>query len=777
MAKALKVLSIVLILGILLSFNIPSAKSVVFTDCVTDGGAGVSVAECQALVDLYNSTGGASWMNKTGWLSSTNVDDWFGVALDGSNHVDSLSINSNNLVGTIPSSIGSLTYLRDLSLYNNELDGTIPAGISLMTGLNTINLSNNHLDNPIPDSIGSLTNLITLDLSANQFTGEFPTFILTMTALQSLSLGNNGFNGPIPIQISNLTGLSYLYLSANEFTGNIPSELSLLTSMKYLYLAENQLTGSIPAELFSLPSIKDLVLHKNQLSGPIPDALGDAVSLQRLFLHEQHLTGNFPVDIGDLQNLQQLWINGNDLYGPIPESFADLNLGSLIIGGNGFWSTDTDVIAYLDTFDANWETFQGSQGLLPTEGDDVGWGDLNESEGAFLPVFQFNKQFNNDGTAAPAYLVEVKDVPTGDWILQAEVDGTDTSICPASTAADAPVICEYRPQLSDFVRPPVTGEHYWKISHAFEMDGGVWNWINVDGAKTFTIAEPPVVNYPTNQTTKVNPTFKWAPVEGAERYNLVVLDSISHKTLDHSFANDYCDISMCVYALPTTELNLANDSYTWMVRADMGDGDYTDWGDATFTKVAAPTTKQPSVVNTMPNPKIIWTPVAGQTRYQIQLYTSGGVKKLDKTFDTSVCGATTCTYAPTTAILNLANGAYKWKVRAGDAVEWGTYSAFKTFNKVSPPAGVSPTGTITATNPTFKWKKITGVNKYFLELRKSSGALVKSAVIISPTCTTTTCSYTFAPALNLAKGDYKWRVKAYHGYYGPYGAYMTFKKQ
>jgi hypothetical protein len=127
--------------------------------------------------------------------------------------------------------------------------------------------------------------------------------------------------------------------------------------------------------------------------------------------------------------------------------------------------------------------------------------------------------------------------------------------------------------------------------------------------------------------------------------------------------------------------------------------------------------------------------------------------------------------------LNLANGAYKWKVRAGDTVEWGTYSSFKTFNKVAPPAGISPSGSITLTNPTFKWKAIKGATKYYLELRKKSGTLVKAVTISSPSCTSTTCSYAFAPVLNLAKGDYKWHVKAYNGYYGPYGAYLAFTKK
>ena len=203
--------------------------------------------------------------------------------------------------------------------------------------------------------------------------------------------------------------------------------------MMYLYLSDNQLTGSIPAELFSLPNIRELVLSNNLLSGPIPAAMSDAGTLRRFFAQNMHLSGPLPADFGDLQNLQMLWIENNDLYGPIPESFADLNLTDLNMSGNGFWSTNPDVIDYLDAFDSHWDFSMGSQGLLPTEGDYVGWGVLDDAA-AFLPVFQFNKQFNNVGTAAPVYLVLVRVVTSegSDDILQVELDRTDTSICPAS---------------------------------------------------------------------------------------------------------------------------------------------------------------------------------------------------------------------------------------------------------------------------------------------------------------------------------------------------------
>ena len=275
----------------------------------------------------------------------------------------------------------------------------------------------------------------------------------------------------------------------------------------------------------------------------------------------------------------------------------------------------------------------------------------------------------------------------------------------------------------------------------------------------------------------VNPTFKWAPVNGAVGYNLWVTDFMKNPFLDQYVELNSCNLNTCAYAPPTTQLNLANGDYAWFVRADFGGDDYTDWGNASFTKIAPPAPKFPAISSTTPNPKFTWTKMANQTRYQVQLFTSAGVKKLDKTLDAAVvCASSPCSYTPSPA-LNLVNGSYKWKVRAGDSVELGTYSAVIAFNKVAPPAPITPTGTITLTNPKFTWKKIPGATKYYLVLQTSTGALKRQVEITAPVCTATTCSYTPNPVLNLAKGIYKWKVRAFNGYYGPYGVYMTFTKK
>src|SRR5450631_1312528 len=62
-----------------------------------------------ALVDIYNSTNGNNWTNNSGWLQGP-VTNWFGVTLTGT-RVGGLALGRNNLVGTIPFTIGNLTSL------------------------------------------------------------------------------------------------------------------------------------------------------------------------------------------------------------------------------------------------------------------------------------------------------------------------------------------------------------------------------------------------------------------------------------------------------------------------------------------------------------------------------------------------------------------------------------------------------------------------------------------------------------------------------------------
>ena len=88
-----------------------------------------------------------------------------------------MNLRDNQLIGSIPPEIGSLTNLNRLFLYNNQLAGSIPIEISNLTNLTELGLENNRLTGPIPSEISNLTNLTKLILNDNQLTGVIPEII------------------------------------------------------------------------------------------------------------------------------------------------------------------------------------------------------------------------------------------------------------------------------------------------------------------------------------------------------------------------------------------------------------------------------------------------------------------------------------------------------------------------------------------------------------------------------------------------------------------------
>jgi hypothetical protein len=47
---------------------------------------GLSGAEKQALLDLYNATGGSRWRSASGWATPADPCSWFSVACDAANN-------------------------------------------------------------------------------------------------------------------------------------------------------------------------------------------------------------------------------------------------------------------------------------------------------------------------------------------------------------------------------------------------------------------------------------------------------------------------------------------------------------------------------------------------------------------------------------------------------------------------------------------------------------------------------------------------------------------
>jgi Leucine-rich repeat (LRR) protein len=67
-----------------------------------------------------------------------------------------------------------------------------------MTGLNAMVLANNNLKGTIPSSLASLTQLATLNLDANNLNGTIPSSLASLTRLTNLDLEQNALTGLVP---------------------------------------------------------------------------------------------------------------------------------------------------------------------------------------------------------------------------------------------------------------------------------------------------------------------------------------------------------------------------------------------------------------------------------------------------------------------------------------------------------------------------------------------------------------------------------------------------
>jgi len=208
----------------------------------------LAASEYQALHDLYDATGGPSWLwpyyPAVEWDFSGNSDpcedQWQGVTCVNNtvpNHVIRLDLHEQNLRGSLPGSMGGFPMMTELALYYNYLVGEIP------------------------QAMVQLSQLESIDLSDNSLTGAFPEWICSLDNLQSLKLNDNTISGTIPEAISNLTELQYFNVYSNAMSGLVPESIGDLSKLQVLLL------GSAGTDPFYNSSV-------NSFHGPLPLSFG-----------------------------------------------------------------------------------------------------------------------------------------------------------------------------------------------------------------------------------------------------------------------------------------------------------------------------------------------------------------------------------------------------------------------------------------------------------------------------------------------------------------------
>ena len=318
-----------------------------------------ALEERRVLVEFFEATNGAQWLNKENWGSDAPICSWHGISCLGGtktsdSEVDTIQLPENNIAGALPPSLYSLPLLRFLDLEGNPLtnagfagfqEAAATEGVSL-SPLETLALNGCNLRD-ITGIEHAPTTLRDLRLADNNLKGDFPEAIFQVTSLRRLFLDQNQITGTIPSSVGNMQNLIDFHAIGVPFKGQIPSEFGTLNRMVTLVLRDNDFAGTIPTELNNMVNLEILSIGRSpeagqgQLSGPLP-AFAQLPYLELLDFSLNKLNGTIPRDFflnnQRTDDLVIVRLDGNQLTGTIPKQLGwidsmDLGLtGNLLVG-------------------------------------------------------------------------------------------------------------------------------------------------------------------------------------------------------------------------------------------------------------------------------------------------------------------------------------------------------------------------------------------------------------------------------------------------------------
>ena len=204
----------------------------------TGGSAALPAAECGAWQDIFDTMGGREWKQcngrDLGRADPCSCGTTLGIGAlcatsggdDNATHLRAISLDSNNVRGSLPGSIGGLgAHLTSLSMYayegSNRVTGTLPDGLRQLTGLRLLALECNAVEGSLPPWLAELTALQILDLELNDISGTIPSTLATMSALLRIDLLGNALGGALP-ELPWGQYTSGCWLGGNNFSCPLP---------------------------------------------------------------------------------------------------------------------------------------------------------------------------------------------------------------------------------------------------------------------------------------------------------------------------------------------------------------------------------------------------------------------------------------------------------------------------------------------------------------------------------------------------------------------------
>ncbi|KAL2499038.1 putative receptor protein kinase TMK1 [Abeliophyllum distichum] len=232
--------------------------------------------------------------------------------------VTRIQIGHQNLQGTLPQELSSLTQLERLELQWNNISGPLPS-LKGFSALQVLMLSNNQFSSIPVGFFTGMTSLMSLEIDNNPFSGwEIPESLKNASTLQNFSANSANITGKIPafLGADEFPGLTNLHLALNNLEGELPSSFSG-SQIESLWLNGQKLGGQIGV-IQNMTYLKEVWLHGNGFSGPLPDFSG-LKNLESLSLRDNSLTGPVPMSLVNLDSLKVVNLTNNLLQGPLPK--------------------------------------------------------------------------------------------------------------------------------------------------------------------------------------------------------------------------------------------------------------------------------------------------------------------------------------------------------------------------------------------------------------------------------------------------------------------------
>ncbi|XP_017978797.1 PREDICTED: probable leucine-rich repeat receptor-like protein kinase At5g49770 isoform X1 [Theobroma cacao] len=209
-----------------------------------------------------------------------------------------LDLADNQLEGPIPVSNGSapgldmLIHTKHFHFGKNKLSGQIPAQLfSSHMSLIHLLFESNELTGSLPSTLGLVQTLEVVHFDNNSLNGHLPLNLSSLLNVQDLSLSNNKLTGPLP-DLTGMNSLNTLYLSNNSFDlADVPSWFPALQALTTLMMEHTQLQGQVPATFFELPNLQTVVLKGNRLNGTLEIGPSFSNQLKTIDLQYNSITG------------------------------------------------------------------------------------------------------------------------------------------------------------------------------------------------------------------------------------------------------------------------------------------------------------------------------------------------------------------------------------------------------------------------------------------------------------------------------------------------------